>query len=265
MPPSDNLETPPPSQPPVPPGQPGPDDLNQNVVSTAASLPSDQNPANNLFPESAGITPANQVSSTPNQPPVVNNQAEAYLDAIAPQTAASKKFFSGKVLLLLGGVFLVLIIVIIVAAVASNMRQGPIKTALALGDELTNLQTLIKYGQTNKISTPKSVKISAEINLIAQSHQNQLGKFFNLTVAAKEDDQAATVVPAKPGFVKQLDTAKSLGNLETAYIETLESQLDKVDTALANLKSQTDSTAGKNAIAKTVVDIKELQTRLTEP
>jgi len=184
--------------------------------------------------------------------------AAQYLDELAAQDKkmrSKSKFLSGK-MLIIGGAAVVLVIVLIIAAAVNNVHQAPTQSALALGTDLTNLQTLVKYGQSNGIATPNTVKVMTETGLIALSRQNDLAKVFTLTTSSNNSS-------SKPSFVADLDAAKASSDLDTVFTQTLGDQLNSVYLALQSLDKQTTSANGKAAIAKAMNDIKELYQRLT--
>lgn len=208
-----------------------------------------------LFPDAPAANLAAPAAASSAAPP---SNPEAYLDTISAKPDTKKNFLSNKMFVLIGGAVLALIIVIIVSAAVNNVRQTPTQSALALGTELTNLQTLVSYGQSNSVASAKLVKIDAETNLIVMSRQNDLAKVF--TLQAKKDSGKTP----GPDFVADLDSAKAQGNLDQAYTDALSKQFDAVYTALNALDKQAASDAERGAIAKTSDDIKELYRRLTE-
>ncbi|MCL2037700.1 hypothetical protein FWG95_01700 [Candidatus Saccharibacteria bacterium] len=213
--------------------------LNPAPSSLYSTLPSD----------TSETAPAN-----PSPAPAANSAAD-YLNQIAPQKSGGSKFFSGKVIIIGGVLAFASLATIIAVAVTSNISQAPQQAAIAVGTELTNLQTLINYGKNN-IKTSSTVRSIAETNLITLSRRNDLGRIFTL---ADEKNP-----PGTPGFIAKLDSAKASSNIESVYAETLKAQLDATYTALNDLDQQVTITSQKDALTKAKNDIKELYRRLAE-
>jgi hypothetical protein len=208
-------------------------------------------PSQPITPPPPAPEPIAAQSPTPNP-----SSASDYLNQIAPQKSNSNKFFSGKILIIGGILAFALLATIIAAAVVNNVQQGSRETAVTVGTELTNLQTLVAYGKSNNVGPSKVVKAVAETNLIVLSRQRDLSEVFTL---ADPDNK-----PPAPAFVADLDSAKANSNLESVYADTLKEQLNATYIALQNLDQQTATTATKDTVEKAMEDIKELYRRLTE-
>jgi len=216
------------------------------TTQSGAMFPSTPAPANNSL---ATGQPATEIA--PTQP------AAQYLDAIASHNKKPHgKFLSGK-MLLIGGAAIILVIVLIISAAVNNVRQAPAQSALALGTDLTDLQTLVKYGQNNHVAAPNTTKVMTEAGLVMLSRQNDLAKVFTLAASSNNNN------PPKPSFIADLDAAKASGNLDTTFAQTLGDQLNSIYLALQNLDKQAVSANSKAAIAKAMNDIQELYRRLT--
>jgi len=202
----------------------------------------------------------NTVPPTPEPiPPVVpvatpDNPVD-YLDEIAgpPEKA---RFLSGKMLIVLIGAVIVLVIVIIIGIITNSARQSSGSEVTALNNKLSDLQSIIEYGQKNTLSNFNTVKVVAETNLIAMSRQSELTKVYTFSSGSETD--------AGPSVTTDLDSAKALGNLDNIYITVLRDQLLSVCKQLELLYDSAKTDAEKNALAKAYADFKELANRLPD-
>jgi len=210
----------------------------------------------------ASHSPANdqfQQSQTTQQP--INQTPQSYLDTIATNNSkrGGLRFLSGKMLIIIIAAAVVIIGGIAFAIASSNVQQAPKQAALDLGTELTNLQTIVKYGQTNQVKTASVVKVIAETDLISLSRTYDLGKLFTLVDTNNKNK------PPAPAFIATLDSAKAQSNLEPAYDQALQDQLNATYKALQNLDDQANTTSEQQAaLTQAATDLKELYRRLTE-
>ena len=239
--------------------QTNPNPANQNFANSENQNPAmaTANPANSNpdFPATANQNPINQAFAPANNASGGVPAAAQYLDEIAAHNVAKPRFLSGKMLVVVVSAVVVLVAVLIVSAAMNNVRQAPQQSALAVGNELNNLETLVNYGRDNNISTPKTAKILAETGVVALSRQNDLADLFTLT-----SDKS----PSSSDPTAGLDSAKASGSLESAYATALKNQLNTTYVALQNLDKQTSSADGQAAIAKALSDLEELYRRITE-
>ena len=196
---------------------------------------------------------ANSASQTPN-----TLSASQYLEEISAQNRPKKQsFFSSGKIFLFGGLALALVVTLIIAAIMNSARPSSAQFAIDVGTEITNLQTLIEYGKSNNVSSANSVKAMSETSLAIISRQNDLAEHFTLTEEEKNKEEAS-----EPEFVGELDSAKSVGNLETEYLQKLKDQLNSVYIKLNELNNQVKSAEQQAAVTNTINDIKELYTRI---
>lgn len=191
----------------------------------------------------------------PIEPPTASTDPTAYLDAIAIKPEKNH-FLSGKMLVVLVSALAVLILVIIISVIAGNARQAASDEAIVLGEKLADLEKIIKYGQSNSLSSSNTIKIVAETNLIIQSRQTELSKIYTLT-------NEKTPTTDKPSITTDLDNAKARGNLDKVYATTLRDQLLAVCKQLEIMYDSAKTDVAKAALTQAYQDFKELASRLS--
>ena len=190
---------------------------------------------------------------------------EAYLEKIAEKKKRSSPL-SGKLVIILGSLFAVLVLAEIFADVIGGSSKVKNASGEALGQRMANLQTLVKYGVTNRVSDSKTNKVISEANLILLSRTNELAEVY-ATDAKTGFSSPSEEIAAQYSIddvISKLDSAKANSNLDSAYASALETQLDDTMKMLENLYDNSQSEDVKTALSATYSDFAMLKSRLTE-
>ncbi|MCL2281017.1 hypothetical protein FWC31_04040 [Candidatus Saccharibacteria bacterium] len=195
-----------------------------------------------------------------NDPNIISGQSntpvnpESYLDAISNSQPIKNRFLSGKILAVLIGALIILTLIII-GVISNNMRQTAQDKVVSLNSKLSDLQSVVRYGQSNLPNNSEIIKVVAETNLIILSRQNELAEIYTLS-----DD----TTPAANGesITADLDDAKARGNLDSVYVTVLRDQLLSVCNQLEILYDSAKTNTQKITLAKAYADFQELANRL---
>ncbi|MDR2524426.1 MAG: hypothetical protein LBC95_02710 [Candidatus Nomurabacteria bacterium] len=192
-----------------------------------------------------------------NQLPAVHSDLD-YLNQIATKPTPSRfGFLDKKILILIGVVGVLIIATIVLAAVNSGSKTTP--SGEILRARLGGLVTLIDFGNQNITNTSLG-KVTAEASLVISSNQYLLSSTIG-TAAVKPETAAVESVDS---IVANLETAKSMGDLDNQYLKAILSQFGSVKTALLNFASESASSASQSTINETIANIDELVDRLSD-
>ncbi|MCL2173963.1 hypothetical protein FWH58_01530 [Candidatus Saccharibacteria bacterium] len=194
----------------------------------------------------------------PNNSPV---DPRAYLDSIAAQPVKTR-FLSGKMLVVAIGAAIVLVLVVVIAIIASSARQGTAGDFQTLAVRLDNLQTILKYGQSNPLRNTVTTKVVAETNVIVASRRSELEKIYTWPEITSVTDCQPSETDCLSPVIAELDEARARGNLDDAYVAALRDQLLAVCSQLEILYGSAKTDAEKAVLSQAYTDFQELADRL---
>lgn len=187
-----------------------------------------------------------------------------YLEQIS-QHDQKTKFFSGKILLLFGICILALFSVAILGIINGGSK---VKNASgeALGQQMLNLQTLVDYGGKNGLKDSKTNKVVSEANLVLLSRINRLSELYGSDKKTGFSNPSETIAAqySIDDETAELDTAKSVSNLDSVYKTTLSEQLADTTSLLQELYNKSSSEDLKTELSQTYIDLTALESRLGE-
>jgi hypothetical protein len=202
-------------------------------------------------PPSVPVAPPIQ-PATPTAAPA---DPQNYLDAIADKPEKAR-FLSKKMLFLIAGALFALIIVIVISVIVNNAKQAATSEITTLNTKLGDLQTVLRYSQSNPHSDSKIVQVTTETSVVAASHQNELAKVYDSI------SNANTSSAPNKSITDELDDAKSRGSLDSAYTTTLREQLLAVCSQLEILYNSAKTDQQKTVLQAAYDDFQELASRL---
>jgi hypothetical protein len=177
-----------------------------------------------------------------------------YLNQISIKPTVGKFQFSNKKFLILIAVITLLIITLIVMAVVNN-NSNKSPNSEVLSARLSGLTSLIEFSSSNPTNNSNLNKAVAEISLTASSGKYLLTSTSGLASPSKEVTAAESV----DSVIKDLEKAKTIGNLGQAYGEALNTQIENINKSLTDIAHNSTS---KQTIDRVISDFKELQARL---
>jgi hypothetical protein len=182
---------------------------------------------------------------------------QAYLDSIATPVKQPNPLLSAKMLVIFGSLVAAIVIFIVIAAVSGG-QKGP--SAGTLGAQLSNLQTLLDYGDKNGVGRTETRMAVAEAQLVLNSRVYDLKQVYG-SGFSKPDKTAKAANPSTT-IIADLDQAKSVSNLETAYPEELRDYIARIEKTVRAMRAETTSKKTRDTLDKTAADLQIIADRL---
>ncbi len=223
--------------------------------------PLGQPPQQYANPPAQNISPMPQ-NYSPTDAPQPTSTGSDYLNQIATKPKKSVKLFSGKMLILVAILGVALIIFAVTQIFGGD--KGPGKDVEVLSARMTNLQSLVEYGQKNKalITSADTTKTVAELSPTLTSRQNDLTTALSSYKGYAKPDKNVVANESDAQLTTTLDTAKTTGQFNSEYTDAIRAEITSTKQALNDVFSQVKSTASRDALQKTYENLTMLEERL---
>lgn len=189
---------------------------------------------------------------------------ENYLEKISTKDKKSS-LFSGKLLILMA-VAVILLVIVAAGIILSGGKKVKNASGEALGQRIINLQELVDYGQSNRVSGTEVNKVMSEMNVVLLSRVNDLTPLYatNEKTGFSNPGQEIANQYSNATILTKLDEAKANSSLDDIYTESLLESMQDTESMLKSLYDQSESKYLKASLKKTYDDMQELISRLPE-
>jgi hypothetical protein len=210
------------------------------------------NPNNPLPPAMPGMPPS------PTPPDNIN--ASEYLNQISRQSGGPKKFLDKKMMIILGGVVAMILVVVIVIASSSNSGDFTSKLAVAKL-KYDNLISIVDYGNKN-LSSSSTSRVNATAALVVGT---QTANVTSLNGKNKPSKESAAKIGDTKQLIKDLDTAKAAGRLDSAFTTEVTEYIDAVIDTLTGIKNEKSiKKANRDMAATYISQLQEIKARFAD-
>ena len=199
------------------------------------------------------------MTASPANPQSVVSNAD-YLDQIATRPKARSPLLTGKMPFALGGLVVAIILFIIMAAAGGGGGAGQSTGILSV--RLGNLQTILDYGEANNINSTTR-KTMTETRLVLASHKFELSQIYAGDSNFVQPSESVIATESNEGVIASLDQAKATGNLNSAFVNALNSEIESVKQILNTLSAKTRDDNARQSIDSAYSDLTTLAGRLT--